>query len=108
MARTSARNACPVCLAALASLSSQPVAESRCPRCEAELWEVALPTAPIFFVRRPDESVAEFVSALAGRALGASEHDIASFLRDADSLDMIEFWEELRGALGSFGNRVDR
>jgi hypothetical protein len=106
MAYSSAPGGCPVCRAALASLSSAPVAESRCPRCEAELWAVALSTAPVFFVRRPGESEAQFITALAGPALGATEHDIASFLRSADSLDMMEFWEELRIALGSFGHRV--
>jgi hypothetical protein len=106
MALTSARNGCPVCRAALASLSSEPVAEARCPRCEAELWAVGLRPAPFFFVRLAGESAAEFITALAGPALGASGHEVASFLWPADSLDMIEFWEELRGALGLFGSRV--
>ena len=92
MACTSAPGGCPISRADLASLSSEP--------------DVALSTTPVFFVRRPDESVIHFITELAGPALGASEHEIASFLDTADSLDLIEFWEELRVASGSFGNRV--
>jgi hypothetical protein len=56
----------------------------------------------VLFARRPGQSAVEFINALAGLAL--SELDIASSLRGADSLDLIEFtmdieaaWEERNG-----------
>jgi len=57
----------------------------------------------VFFVRRPDQSAAEFLATLAGPGLAASEQDIASFLEDADFLDMVEFLTELEGSTRLFG-----
>jgi hypothetical protein len=78
------------------------MAEERCPRCEADLWALALILGPVFFVRRPGQSADEFINALTGHAL--SESDIAWSLRGADSLDRIAFtvaieaaWEEHNG-----------
>jgi hypothetical protein len=107
MAPTGARDGCPACRTALAAAPSEPIAERRCPRCEAGLWVLALPSGPRFFVRRPDQSAAEFLAALAGPKLGATARDIASFLRDADPLDMVEFLEELEAASGPLGHPPD-
>jgi hypothetical protein len=95
MAPTGTRGGCPVCRTALDSAPAEPIAERRCPRCEAGLWALALPSGPEFFVRRPGQSCAEFITALAGSRLGLSERDISSFLRGADALDIVEFLEEL-------------
>jgi len=103
MAPTGAHDRCPVCRTALAGEPSGAVTARRCPRCEAELWTLALPSGPVFFVRRPGQSVAELIAALAGPGLGASARDIASFLRGADELDKVEFMEELEAAAGLRG-----
>jgi hypothetical protein len=92
------RHHCPVCRTALAAMPYEPIAEERCPRCEAALWALGFPSGAIFFVRRPGHSAAEFIVALAGPRLGASEADVASFLRQADRLDMVEFMSELEAA----------
>lgn len=107
MASAGAHDGCPICRTALAAAPSEPIAERRCPRCEAGLWVLALPSGPTFFVRRPGQSAAEFLAALAGPGLGLSAPDIASFLRGADSLDMVEFMEELEAASELSSNRRD-
>jgi len=89
------RDCCPLCETALAAAACEPIAQGRCPRCEAELWTLAFPSGPAFFVRRPGDSASKFIAVLAGERLRASEADIASFLRAADSLDMVEFMAEL-------------
>lgn len=100
MAPAGVRLGCPACRTALAAEPSGTVAECRCPRCEAGLWALALPSGPVFFVRRPGQSAAEFVAALAGPGLGASAEDVVTFLRGADALDMAEFMEGLEAASG--------
>jgi hypothetical protein len=107
MAPTGAHDRCPVCRTALAVEPSEPVTARRCPRCEADLWALALPSGPVFFVRRPGQSAAELIAALAGPGLGASAKDIASFLRGADRLDLVEFMDELEAAAGLRGRRRD-
>jgi hypothetical protein len=106
MAPSGARDGCPLCRTALAATPSSPIAERRCPRCEAGLWAIALPSGSVYYVRRPDQSVEEFVAALAGPVLGTSAEDIARFLRCADSLDLVEFLEELEAATGPLGHRT--
>jgi hypothetical protein len=93
------RSGCPLCRTGLAAESPDPVAERRCPRCEADLWVLAMPSGPVFFVRRSGQSAAEFIAMLAGPTLGASAAGIASFLRDADGLDLVEFMAELESVL---------
>jgi hypothetical protein len=83
---------------ALAVSFSGPIAQQRCQRREAELWALAFASGSVFFVRRPGGSAAEFIAALAGPALGATEPEIGSFLRCADRLDMVEFIAELEEA----------
>jgi hypothetical protein len=61
----------------------------------------------VFFVRRPGQSAAEFLAAMAGAGLGTSARDIASFMRGADSLDMVEFMAEVEVVSGLFDDEVD-
>ena len=103
MASSGARDGCPICQTTLAATPSEPIAQRRCPRCEACLWALAASSGSVFFVRRPDESAAEFLAALAGPSLHASEQDIASFLEDGDSLDLVEFLAELEVSTELFG-----
>jgi hypothetical protein len=98
---------CPVCGTILAAALSEPIAERSCPRCEAQLWALALPSGPAFFVRRPDQSAAEFLAVLAGPTAMASARDIEAFLSSADSFDMAEFLGELHEALQSKGRHSD-
>jgi len=106
MVPTCARDGCPFCRSALAAAGSEAVAEKSCPRCGADLWVLVLSSGPWFFVRRPDQTIAEFLFALAGSKLGMSVHDISSILRSADSLDTVEILEELGAAAGLLGHRT--
>jgi hypothetical protein len=107
MAPTGSRNACPFCRTRLAVAPFEPISERRCPRCEACLWALALPTGPMFFVRPPGQSVAEFIAELAGPGLSATARDIADFLRRADRFDLVEFMEEVEAASGPLGHLPD-
>ena len=107
MDSTGARGGCPVCQVALAASPSEPIAERECPRCEAGLWTLSLPSGPTFFVRRPGQSCAEFIAALAGPAVGVSARDIALLLQDADPFDIVEFLAELETASGPLGQPPD-
>ena len=106
MALSGAHNACPVCQAALAASPSEPIAERHCPRCQAGLWALFPPSGPVFFVRRPGQSCADFIAALAGPELRISGRDVASLLASADPLDVVEFLAELESAaVSSFPRR---
>jgi hypothetical protein len=49
---------------------------------------------PVFFPRRPGESLADLLAALAGPALGACASDFEAVLQGADHLDVVELlWE---------------
>jgi hypothetical protein len=97
MAVTGARGRCPACRAALAAPATELVGERGCPRCSADLWVVAFSHGPVFFPRRPGESLADLLAALAGPALGrASELEAA--MRAADHFDLVELlWEVEEG-----------
>ena len=95
---TGQRVGCPVCRTALAAVRSEAIAEEQCPRCQADLWAVAFPSGPVFFVRRPGQSAAEFIEALAGRGLGLSQPEIVSCWQGADSLDLVELMMEIEMA----------
>jgi hypothetical protein len=107
MTTTFEHGRCPVCRTILSSGLSEPIAEWRCPRCEACLWSLAFPSGTAFYIRRPGQSAAEFLTLLAGPALGASVLDIDVFLRSADSFDIVEFLGELEAASESLGRRRD-
>ena len=101
MSTSGARGVCPFCRTALAASVSASVAEvRRCPRCEAGLWALALPTGPAFFVRHPGQSDGEFLAGL----LGSSAREIDLILRGTDSLDRVEFLDELEAAAGIDGD----
>jgi acyl carrier protein len=55
----------------------------------------------VFFVRRPDEPLADFLAVLAGPPLGLSAEQMAATLEGADSLDMVELVMEVEEALRS-------
>jgi hypothetical protein len=103
MGSTGTRGGCPVCKAALAVAPSELIAERQCPRCAAALWALNLPSGPLFCVRRPGQSSAEFIAELAGRALGLSAREAASLLIGADSLDLTELLAELDAAVKPMG-----
>src|SRR5687768_4101862 len=67
---TGARGCCPACRAALWVPASELLGEWRCPRCGADLWVVVFSRGPVFFPRRPGESLADLLAALGGPTLG--------------------------------------
>ncbi len=76
------------------------IGRPHCPRCGADLWVVGFSGASVFFPRRPDQPLADFLAVLAGPRLGLSAEQIAVALRDADSLDLVELVMEVEEALG--------
>jgi hypothetical protein len=91
MARTCVFNGCPVCRAALWAEGCQPFGDKQCPRCGTELWVLDFSEGPAFFIRRPGESVYDFLAALAGRERDFSAKEIEVALKGADALDVVEF-----------------
>jgi hypothetical protein len=100
MAPIGSRDGCPFCRAVLAADDDELIAQQQCPRCGTPLWRLALPSGCVFYVRRPGQSVEEFLAELLGPRLGISRDEIASLLRDADSLDRVEFVLELDDVAG--------
>jgi hypothetical protein len=88
--------------------NGDPIAETKCPRCDAELWALALPPVPVFLVRRPSQSAPEFIAALVGPRPGVSAGDVTCFLRNADSLDLVEFLDEIAVAAALLARDVNR
>ena len=84
------RQLCPACQAAL-SAPPHACGETHCPRCNAWLWHLGLASGPTFFVRRSGETIYDLMADLTspGRRLSASE--IERTLRNADSIDVMEF-----------------
>jgi hypothetical protein len=94
MAVTGARGQCPVCRAALAAPAAELLGERRCPRCDADLWVLAFSRGPVFFPRRPGESLADLLAVLAGPGLGATASDFEAVMQGADHFDQMELlWE---------------
>jgi acyl carrier protein len=54
---------------------------------------------PAFFVRQPNQSLAEFLDALTGDQPGLSAKEIEAVLKGADSLDLVEFVMEVEEAV---------
>jgi hypothetical protein len=69
------------------------------------LWEIALPSGPVLFIRRPGQSVAAFVSSLPGPFYGEPLAAIESFLQHADAVEMVEFLWELEAAVAPSDHR---
>ncbi len=99
MSTTGTRGCCPVCKAALAPRPRSQLTSASVLACAAALWALDLPSGLLFFVRRPDQSCAEFIAELAGPALGISEHEAASLLTGADRFDLTELLVELDTAI---------
>jgi hypothetical protein len=104
MSTTGAADRCPTCGAPLWAPPAEPFGSRRCPRCGAELWVVGFSSGPRFFVRRPGESLADFVADLAAGRLGPAD-EVGAALKTIDSLDLVEFILELeeRGQAGFQG-----
>ena len=90
---------CPVCGAAL--WAEVVLGPERCPRCSAELWSICFSERRAFFVRRPEESVSEFLERLVRDRLPLSRAEINAVLETADSFDVFEFLLEIEAALNS-------
>src|SRR5262245_53208045 len=103
MGVTGARGRCPACRAALGVPTAELLGERRCPRCSADLWVVAFSRGPVFFPRRPGESVADLLADLGGAALGSSAGELEAALRGADPFDVAELLWEVEEALQARG-----
>lgn len=91
---TGARECCPACRAALWLPHSELLGERRCPRCGADLWVVVFSRGPVFFPRRPGESLADLLAALGGPALDTCASELEAVLQGADYFDVVEIlWE---------------
>jgi hypothetical protein len=91
---------CPVCRTSLPAPTSS-YGESRCPRCSGELWHLALPSGPTFFVRRTGESIYDLMADLGASHDGFTAKQLEATLRDADPLDVAEVLQCLEDALPS-------
>jgi hypothetical protein len=103
MALPGVHDRCPVCGAALWASAREALGRRGCPRCGADLWVLGFSAGPVFLLRRPGESLADVLAALAGPRLGASAKEIEAAMRHADSLDLVELVLEVEEALRSRG-----
>jgi len=81
---------CPVCRTAL-PVPTSTYGGTHCPRCNGQLWHLALASSPTFFVRRSGESIYDLMASLVDSHQGITAEGLEAFLRDADSLDAVEF-----------------
>ena len=102
MKRDGTMNHCPICRAALSAPSSSH-GGTNCPQCEAQLWHLPLPSGPAFFVRRQEESIYDLMAAIADPSHRFTADDLKAALKDADSLDTVEFFTELEDGLSGKG-----
>jgi hypothetical protein len=58
---------------------------------------------PVFFPRRQGESLADFLAALAGPAIGVSASELEAALQGADEFDVAEMLWEVEEALREQG-----
>jgi hypothetical protein len=100
---TGARSCCPACRAALWAPAAELLGERRCPRCGADLWIVGFSRGPVFFPRRPGESLADPLAALGGPALGTCASELEAVLQGADHFDVVELLLELEEVLRERG-----
>ena len=91
---------CPFCRTALPAPASA-YGEAQCPQCEGQLWYLGLASGSTFFIRRAAESIYDLMASLAGPRYGFTAQDLEITLRDADSLDVVEFVATLEDALRS-------
>ena len=100
---TGARGRCPACRAALWAPDKELIGQRQCPRCGADLWVLQFSGGPVFFPRRPGESLGELLSALGGPALGYCAGELEVLLPGADHLDVVELLWELEEGLRERG-----
>lgn len=100
---TGARGRCPACGAALSAPVEELLGERQCPRCSADLWVLSFSRGPVFFPRRPGESLAELLAALAGPALSIGASELPAFVQGADHFDLVEMLWEVEEALRARG-----
>jgi hypothetical protein len=93
------RNGCPVCRAALSAPADTPFGPARCPRCGGELWFVVFSVGPVFFIRRPGESVYHLLAGLAWPEGGRTAEQAEEVFRAADSLDVVEMLMEVEARI---------
>lgn len=98
-----ARGGCPVCRAPLWAPPSEFLGDKRCPRCSAELWAAEFSRGPVFFLRRPGESLADFLALMMGPVFGVGANEIEAALQGADSFDKVEMLGELEEMLREQG-----
>ena len=103
MGVTGARGRCPACRAALGVPAAELLGEQRCPRCDADLWVVSFSRGPVFFPRRPGESVADLLASLGGPALGSCVGELEAALQGADHFDVVELLWEVEEVLQARG-----
>jgi len=101
---TGARGRCPACRAALGAASGELLGERQCPRCGADLWVVAFSRGPVFFPRRPGESLGDLLAALAGPALGSCASELEAAVQGADHFDLVELLWEVEEVLRADGH----
>ncbi|MCI0378742.1 MAG: hypothetical protein L0215_14130 [Gemmataceae bacterium] len=94
-------NRCPVCRTALWAPDSDTISTKKCPRCGAELWVLVGSKGPVFFARPPGQTKRQFLAALGAAIYGTTPEEMETQLKDADSLDIVEFVMELEDAAGS-------
>ena len=102
MKRDGAIDHCPVCGAALPAPTSSH-GETHCPRCEARLWHLDLPSGPAFFVRPPGESIYDLMAAIADPSHGFTADDLKAALKDADFFEMAAIFADLEDSLRGTG-----
>jgi hypothetical protein len=101
MTKSWADSRCPLCRAALWAPDTEAIAPRVCPRCGAELWVLVGSVSPAFYLRRPGQSKASFLAALAGPLYGLSAEKMEHTLKRADSLDLVELVMEIEDQLSS-------
>lgn len=94
-------NKCPVCGAALWAPTLPSIGEKQCPRCRSDLCYLVFSVGPIFFVRKPGQSLVQLISELAAPALDLSVEELESLIRRADSLELVEIVIQIEMAINS-------
>jgi hypothetical protein len=64
---------------------------------------LAFSRGPVFFPRRPGQSLAELLAALAGPELGASASELEAAVQGADHFDVVELLWEVEEVLRARG-----
>jgi hypothetical protein len=93
------RGHCPACRAALWAPPDELLGRQDCPRCGADLWVIEFSAGPVFIPRRPGQSLADLLVALAGQKIGISAAEMSEALESADALDLVELVMEVEEAL---------